>query len=309
MKKIIRNTYLAIIAIDILLLIFVPIHPQSNSKDKPNIVSSLFIGYDIVRNLTKDTAIKAKMLLPAGAELHSYEPSPQDIITIKESDIFIYNGGESEEWLEDIVDEIDQTKTTIIRMMDYVELLEEDDEAGEYDEHIWTSPKNVQIIYSKITPVIVQKYPEFANRIQANFEAQNNALAKLDQDFRTLASTKTGKLIVADRFPLRYFVEEYGFDYYAAFPGCAEQTEANAKTISELINAVNESPKKVIFHIELSNQSIANTIKDATGAKILEFHSVHNISQSDFDAGKTYIDFMRQNYNNLNETLYVPSES
>ena len=188
--------------------------------------------------------------------------------------------------------------------MDFVDLLKEDEDEDEYDEHVWTSPQNEQKIYSKITSIISQKWPKYADIFQRNFEVQNQALSELDQAFKNLARTKSGVIIMADRFPLRYFVETYGFDYYAAFPGCAEQTEANLKIISELINAVEKSPTKVIFHIELSNQAIAKTIQDATGAKILEFHSIHNISQVDFDSSKTYVDFMRQNYQNLSEALY-----
>lgn len=304
MKRILRITFVASIAIILAILIFMPAPQKNIEENRPKITASLFVGYDIARNLAQDTPIEAQLLLSPGTDLHSYEPSPQDIIKIKNSDVFIYNGGESEEWLNDIISEINTNKTTIIRMMDFVNLLKEDEDEDEYDEHVWTSPQNEQRIYSKITSIISQKWPKYADIFQQNFEIQNQALSELDQAFKNLAQTKSGVIIMADRFPLRYFVETYGFDYYAAFPGCAEQTEANLKIISELINAVEKSPTKVIFHIELSNQAVAKTIQDATGAKILEFHSIHNISQADFDSGKTYVDFMRQNYQNLSEALY-----
>ena len=304
MKRILRITFVASIAIILAILIFMPAPQKNIEENRPKITASLFVGYDIARNLAQDTPIETQLLLSPGTDLHSYEPSPQDIIKIKNSDVFIYNGGESEEWLNDIISEINTNKTTIIRMMDFVDLLKEDEDEDEYDEHVWTSPQNEQIIYSKITSIISQKWPKYADIFQRNFEVQNQALSELDQAFKNLAQTKSGVIIMADRFPLRYFVETYGFDYYAAFPGCAEQTEANLKIISELINAVEKSPTKVIFHIELSNQAVAKTIQDATGAKILEFHSIHNISQADFDSGKTYVDFMRQNYQNLSEALY-----
>ena len=305
MKRILRIAFVASITIILAILIFMPATQKNIEENRPKITASLFVGYDIARSLVKDTPIEPQLLLSPGTDLHSYEPSPQDIIKIKNSDIFIYNGGESEVWLDDIISEIDTGKTTIIRMMDYVDLLkEEDEDEDEYDEHVWTSPQNEQKIYSKITSIIIQKWPKYADIFQRNFEAQNQALSELDQAFKDLAKTKSGTIIMADRFPLRYFVEAYGFDYYAAFPGCAEQTEANLKIISELIDAVEKSPTKIIFHIELSNQAVAKTIQDATGAKILEFHSMHNISQADFDSGKTYVDFMRQNYQNLSEALH-----
>ena len=319
MKKIGRIAFVLVLAGALALLIFAPIIQKNSEPKRPKIITTNFVAYDLARALVKDTYLEPEMLLSPGSDLHSYEPSPQDIIKIKESDIFIYNGGESEEWLEDIVNEINANKTTIIKMMDSVELVEEADdnilegedeeaeeaeEEPEYDEHIWTSPKNVQKICSKITSVISQKYPEYKDNFEKNLAAELSALKQLDQDFEALAKAKTGTIIMADRFPLRYFVDAYGFDYIAAFPGCSEQTEASAKTISTLIDKTKASKTKVIFHIELSNQKIANTVKDATGAEVLEFHSMHNISRADFESGKTYIDLMKQNYQNLSKALY-----
>ena len=319
MKKIVRISFVIILTIALAVLIFVPVFRKNDGNQQPTIISTTFVGYDLARNLAKNTPVKAEMLLSPGSDLHNYEPSPQDIIKIKESDVFIYNGGESEEWLEDIIGQINTEKTTIIKMMEIVELVEEADdnilegeneeseepeEEVEYDEHIWTSPQNVQKICSKITSVIRQKWPDFADNFQDNLDQELDALKQLDQDFKDLANTKTGTIIMADRFPLRYFVDAYGFDYIAAFPGCSEQTEASVKTISTLIDKVKQSKTNVIFHIELSNQKIANTVQEATGAEILEFHSMHNISKDDFESGKTYLDIMRQNYQNLNKALH-----
>lgn len=317
MKKISRIIFILILIGALALLIFAPNLIKNTEEKRPKIVATTFVAYDLARSLIKDTYLDAEMLLAPGSDLHSYEPSPQDIIKIKESDVFIYNGGESEEWLASIIDEIDTDKTTIIKMMDTVELVEESndnileakDEDSEYDEHIWTSPQNVQKICSKITSVIREKYPQYSGIFEKNLEAELEALKQLDQDFTELAKSKTGTIIMADRFPLRYFVDAYGFDYIAAFPGCSEQTEANAKTISILIETVKSTNAQYIFHIELSNQKIAHTIQDATGVEILEFHSMHNISQADFDAGKTYIDLMKQNYQNLRKALHDVANS
>ena len=317
MKKISRIIFILILIGALALLIFAPNLIKNTEEKRPKIVATTFVAYDLARSLIKDTYLDAEMLLAPGSDLHSYEPSPQDIIKIKESDVFIYNGGESEEWLASIIDEIDTDKTTIIKMMDTVELVEEsndnileaEDEDSEYDEHIWTSPQNVQKICSKITSVIREKYPQYSGIFEKNLETELEALKQLDQDFTELAKSKTGTIIMADRFPLRYFVDAYGFDYIAAFPGCSEQTEANAKTISILIETVKSTNAQYIFHIELSNQKIAHTIQDATGVEILEFHSMHNISQADFDAGKTYIDLMKQNYQNLRKALHDVANS
>ncbi len=312
MKKVSRIAFILILASALTLLIFAPNLIKNTEEKRPKIVATTFVAYDLTRSIIKDTNLDVEMLLAPGSDLHSYEPSPQDIIKIKESDIFIYNGGESEEWLASIIDEIDTNKTKIIKMMDTVELVEEsnngilesEEEESEYDEHIWTSPENVQKICSKITSVIREKYPQYSDIFEQNLATELEALKQLDQSFKDLAETKTGTIIMADRFPLRYFVDAYGFDYIAAFPGCSEQTEANAKTISILIEKVKSTNAKYVFHIELSNQKIAHTIQDATGVEILEFHTMHNISQTDFEAGKTYIDLMKQNYQNLKKALH-----
>ena len=230
----------------------------------------------------------------------------QDIISIKEADIFIYNGGESEAWVNDILKEVDQENTVILRMMDAVELKTEDasgEDSTEYDEHIWTSPLNVIKISEAIAQAIKNHSPDDSSVVQRNLDEYKSQLETLDQDFRALANQKTGTLVVADRFPFKYFVDEYHFDYLAAFPGCSEQTEASTKTIAELTKSVKSSTKKIVFKLELSNSKVAKTIADSTKAKILTWHSVHNISQSDFEAEKTYLDFMHENLNVLGEAL------
>lgn len=294
-------------------IFFFPLSDQIPEKPDIKIVTSIFPAYDFTRTLTKDTDVNIKLLIKPGTDLHSYEPTPQDIIDIKESNIFIYNGGESESWVKKILNELN-IDTTVIRMMDFVELktepsdnivnIEPDEKANEYDEHIWTDPNNVIKISEAISQAIKNHSPDDTSVIQHNFDQFKTELELIDNDFHILSNTKTGKIIVADRFPFRYFVEEYGFDYLAAYPGCSEQVEASPKTVTKLIETTKQNPKKVIFSLELSNNKIAQTIANSTGAKILTWHSVHNVSQEDFDSGKTYLDFMRNNLNNLNEALY-----
>ena len=298
-------------------LFFMPISTQeSDAMEKTKVVTTIFPAYDFTRALSADTNVDIKMLIKPGTDIHSYDPTPQDIASIKEADIFIYNGGESEEWVTKILDEIDKDNTVIVRMMDSVELKQEessnvvekekhdDEEESEYDEHIWTSPKNVQLISDSIAQALINRTPSDTSIIQHNLENYKADLGTLDNDFRQLAKQKTGTLIVADRFPFKYFVDEYGFDYLAAFPGCSEQTEASTKTVAELSKKVEQNSKKIIFNLELSNTKITQTIAKATKAKVLTWHSVHNVSQKDFDSGKTYLDFMRDNLTNLGEALH-----
>ncbi len=287
---------------------------KQETQDKLTIVSTNFPGYDFARAITMDnTNVKVKMLLKPGAESHTFEPTPEDIKTIKNSDIFIYVGGDSDEWVDDILNDIDTDKTKIIKLIDLVDAKEEvttegmesdEEEESELDEHVWTSPKNAIEIINKLKKEIINIDNDEKSNLESNANHYVNKLNDLDTEFKSIVKTaKRKEIIVGDRFPLRYFADEYGLSYYAAFPGCSEQTEASAKTISFLANKVKEDKIPVVLKIELSSGNIANTIAKETNTKVLEFNSAHNISQSDFDAGITYVDIMKKNAEVLKEAL------
>lgn len=284
------------------------------NTNKKTIISTGFAGYDFARAITKDSEnIEVKMLLKPGAEIHDYEPSPKEIVDIQNSDLFIYVGGESDEWVKDVLKDIDTSKTKVIRLMDLVDVVkeelvegmeEENEEHEEYDEHIWTSPLNAKEIIENLNKEIIKIDPNNKNLYTKNSENYLNEISDIDKEIRSIVdSAKRTELIFGDRFPLRYFVDEYGLSYYAAFPGCSESTEASAKTISFLINKVKTDDIPVILKIELSNGKIAEAIAKETGAKVLEFNAAHNISQEDFDKGITYVDIMRNNIKSLKEAL------
>jgi len=283
---------------------------------KYTIISTSFPGYDFARAITKDSKdFEVKMLLKPGSEMHSYEPTPQDIINISNADIFIYVGGDSDNWIEDVLKDINTDKTKIIKLMDLVDVVEEEhvegmeedkeeEEEVEYDEHVWTSPINAIAIINKLKEEIIKVDNDNKSLYEDNSNNYTNELSNIDNEIRSLVkNAKRKEIIFGDRFPIRYFVEEYGLSYYAAFPGCSEQTEASAKTITFLINKVKKDNIPVIFHIELSNGNIAKTIADETGAKVLEFKTAHNISQDDFDKGITYVDIMKSNIEVLKEAI------
>lgn len=291
---------------------------KQETQDKLTIVSTNFPGYDFARAITMDnTKVKVKMLLKPGAESHTFEPTPEDIKTIKNSDIFIYVGGDSDEWVDDILSDIDTDKTKIIKLIDLVDAKEEvttegmesdekeeSEEEAELDEHVWTSPKNAIEIINKLKKEIINIDSDEKSNLESNANNYVNKLNDLDTEFKSIVKTaKRKEIIVGDRFPLRYFADEYGLSYYAAFPGCSEQTEASAKTISFLANKVKEDKIPIVLKIELSSGNIANTIAKETNTKVLEFNSAHNISQSDFDAGTTYVDIMTKNAEVLKEAL------
>lgn len=286
-----------------------------------NIVTTIFPPYDFVREVAGDRPVNLSMLLPPGSESHSYEPTPKDIITIQDCDIFIYNGGASDSWVDGILDSMSTDGIIILSMMNLVDVVEEkvvegmegghDDaeedhsnEETEFDEHVWTSPSNAKKIVAGICAAMMALDTENAAVFEENTEKYLNKLSDLDAKFTEIAySGKRNTIIFGDRFPLRYFADAYDLEYFAAFPGCSTETEPSASTVAFLIDKIKEEDIPVVFHIEFSNEKMADTISEATGAKKLLFHSCHNVSKADIEAGTSYLQLMEQNSKNLEETL------
>ena len=284
------------------------------------VTSVIFPSYDFVRVIAGDKIndrIKLVMLLPPGTESHSYEPSPRDIITIRESDLFIYPGGENTKWVDRILDSIKtpESKMKIIKMMDLVETVKEeivegmeeddDDTWPSYDEHVWTSPKNAKLIAASIAESLCNLDNANAEYYRQNASDYALRLDELDASFRFIVDNAKRKTIVfGDRFPFRYLADAYGLNYFAAFPGCASETEPSAATLAFLINKVKTEQIPVVFHIELSNEKLADTISEAAGARKLLLHSCHNVTRKDFENGVNYLDLQRQNAEFLREALW-----
>lgn len=287
-----------------------------------SVVVTIFPQYDFARQVMGGSG-GLTMLLRPGQEVHSYEPTPQDIIAIQNCDLFIYVGGESDAWIEDVLEGMDTSDMVILSLMDVVDPLEEDtenvlenpeehdhEEEGthlheeEYDEHVWTSPKNAMLITQAICDALCEIDPDNAEQYQANTADYLTQLEELDRAFReVIGSAQRDTLFFGDRFPLLYFVREYGLNYYAAFPGCASETEPSAATVARLIDLVREEEAPVVYQIELSNGNIARSIADSSGARVETFYTCHNITRDDFNAGETYLSLMRRNVDSLKEAL------
>ncbi|MDR0485893.1 MAG: metal ABC transporter substrate-binding protein [Elusimicrobiota bacterium] len=288
--------------------------------EKLKIVVSIFPQYDFTRQITKGLA-DIEMLIAPGAESHSFEPTPQDIIKIKNSDIFIYIGGESDAWIDKILKSMDASDKKIIALMNLIDPVEEElvegmqddeqdaEEGGEekeYDEHIWTSPKNAIEIVKSLCEILQEADPKNARAYQKNTSAYIKQLENLDEELQSIA--KGGKrktIVVGDRFPFRYLADELKLQYFAAFPGCSTETQPSAKTIAFLINKVKTEKIPVVFYIEFSNQKIADIIVERSGAKKLLLHSAHNVSKTDFEKGISYLDIMKTNAEHLKEALWL----
>jgi len=236
---------------------------------------------------------------------------------VQKSDIFIHVGGESDAWVDRILESMNTDRMNILTLIEavdavkeeIVEGMEEDEEEEEgeiaYDEHVWTSPRNAILIVNAITELLCETDAANAELYRQNALAYTGQLDELDKQFQTVVNGARRKVMVfADRFPFRYFADAYGLEYYAAFPGCSTETEPSAATVAFLIRKIKDEKIPVVFHIELSNERMADTISGETGAKKLLLHSCHNVSKHDFDAGLGYLDFMRRNVENLREALH-----
>ncbi len=296
------------------------------SQKKLTIVTTMFPQFDFTRAVAGDKA-DITMLLKPGAESHSYEPTPKDMKKIHKADLFIYTGAENDAWAESLLKNMGSKAPKTLAFLELVDTVEEEfvegmthehhheegeeedhhhheDEEVELDEHVWTSPLNAVKIVSAICDELCKLDAANADYYKKNAAKYIDELLALHKSFEEVVKNANRKIFVfGDRFPLRYFADLYGLEYYAAFPGCATDVEASASTIKFLINKVKEEKIPVVFTIEFSNGKIADTICEATGAKKLEFHSCHNVSADDIKKGETYISLMKRNVIVLREAL------
>ena len=308
--------------------------PVAEDDGKVHVTATLFPYYDFARAIGGDR-VAVTLLLAPGRESHSYEPTPLDVIRMAQADVFLYNGGEGETWVEETMEGLDTGGQVQRRMMDYVDLLEEelaegmeaegghdhdhdgdahdghdhdeDDGHGveiEYDEHIWTSPKNAAKIVDGIRFSAKELLPEKAERFDAGADEYIAKINDLDRRFSELLSGEERYFVFGDRFPLLYFFREYSLNYYAAFPGCGSEVEPSAGTVAFLTEKLkSEQTVGTVFYIELSNHKLADVLAEETGLPTAEFHTCHNIAAADFEAGETYVSLMERNYNTLKSAL------
>ena len=291
-------------------------------SERPQIVATVFPAYDFARSAAGELA-DVTLLLPPGAESHSYEPTPADILRVQRCDLFIYLGGESDAWVDTILSAI-EPRGDVLRMIDCVDLLEEEtvegmqgghdhdheedhDHLGEVlsmDEHVWTAPRNAAAVTRIIGQRLALLDPENGEAYAAGAEAYALELEELDRDFAAFFDTLPDRTIVfGDRFPLLYFAEAYDLDYYAAFPGCGAQTEPSAATVAFLTEKVREEGLPAVWYIEFSNHLVADSIAEAAGVETAQFHTCHNVSRADLEAGATCLSLMRANLEALREHM------
>ena len=296
-----------------------------NHEDTLSIVCTLFPEYDWTREIigeqTQNTQIT--YLLESGLDLHNYQPSAKDMITISDCDLFIYVGGESESWVDDALKEVTNPDMKVIRLMDVLgdsakeeevkdgmqaeEEEEEESEEPEYDEHVWLSVKNAETLCTAICDTLSEIQPQQKEAYQANLNHYLQKLDTLDKEYSDMTQNASVNTVVfADRFPFRYLVDDYKLDYYAAFVGCSAETEASFETIAFLANKIDELQLDTVFTIENADDSIAKAVISSTQQKnqqIISLNSMQSVNSQDIQNGTTYLNIMENNLNLLKEAL------
>lgn len=295
---------------------------QSAAEEKIRIVTTIFPEYDWVREILGDKADSAEitMLLDNGVDLHSYQPTADDLIKLSDCDLFVYVGGESDGWVEDALKSAASKDRKVIHLLEILgdsvkeeetvegmQEEEEDQEEKEYDEHVWLSLKNAKTLVGAISAALQELDPGNKDTYATNAAAYIEKLSALDGEYQAAVDAATYKtLLFGDRFPFRYLVDDYGLSYYAAFAGCSAESEASFETVSFLARKVDEGKLPCVLTIEGKNHKIAETIVQNTAGKnqkILTMDSMQSTTSQDAARGRTYLSLMAKNLDVLKEAL------
>ena len=305
-----------IIAI-ILAFLLLPILPSCQAPEKSEkikIVCTLFPQYDWVMNILGEHAEEMEVtLLAPGTDLHSYEASAADIVTISESDLFIYIGNESEGWIEDALKITETTERSSLALSETVPLLAlphehtEEEHHHAYDEHIWLSIRNAQKAVDHLLKEIIALDPVHEAEYTTNAKAYQEKLQQMDQAYtEAIGQAENPTIVIADRYPFRYLAEDYGLTCYAAFDGCSAETEAGAATILNLAEQIDRNKLQAVIIIDQSKPDLAQTVIKSTREKnqqILRLNSMQAITAHQIEEGISYLDIMNENLHALKAAL------
>lgn len=270
---------------------------QEEQKDKPLIVTTNFALYDFAQNLMGEAA-HCQMLLGPGADLHSYEPTPQDLATLEKSDLFLYIGGESEHHILTLLSAVQDIRT--LSFLEYDDCSDEhcEDDHEHADDHIWTSPKQALKMLERLCERLTEEFSDNAEYIRENYRIYREKLEALSSDFEE-AAVGMPLIVVGDSFPFRHLAHDYSLSYLAATDGCGEDSEPTAARIGQIIDTVKREGISTVFYTETSNGRVASSIAAECGAEVKRLHSCHNLSRSEWDAGESYLSLMQTNLDHL----------
>lgn len=292
---------------------------KTSNTEKIKVTASNFASYDFLRAIIGDNDnIELTFLLGPGKDAHSYDPTAQDLITIQNSDLFIYIGGEMEKWADRVLTTLDTSNTKVICVADDIKTIkeqeidgaepenEEDEEEGAFDEHIWTSPDNAITMVNTLEKSMEEIDSSNSSKYKQNAENYIAKIKNVDKQIQEIVDNKKrDRLVFGDKMPMQYFINYYKLQVSAAFSGCSTETEPSSKTIAYLVNKAKEEKTPVILYIELNNGKVANTIANEVenGCKAMQIQTLHNVSKTDFDNGETWVSLMERNLDVLKTAL------
>ena len=288
---------------------------QSETDDQLTVIATLFPQYDFARQIGGEH-VNVTLLLPAGTESHTYEPTPRDMAKIQDADLFVYTGEEMEPWAATLLSAIDQSRLVVVDASSGVELVEEEHAEGnpdghtkeehdhELDPHIWLDPTLAQAMVDNVAEGLAQADPDHAQEYLDNAESYKQQLAKLDEDYQAMiSSAKRTYLVFGGRFSYGYLMRRYHLTYDCAYDSCSAATEPSVKVMARLIDDILKNDLPAVYHEELASTAVTDALCEKTGAKSLLLHSAHNLSAEDMQAGKTFLDVMYDNLESLREGL------
>ncbi len=315
----IKKITAVLLALTVFVTAFCACGENGNKSDRLKIVCTVFPYYDWVRNIVKDTEnYDLVLLLDSGTDPHSFQPSAADIVTVSTADIFIYTGGESDSWVEDVLKTSKGEDTEVLKLTDCLGeerllCVEESNETQPHthenghsaDEHIWLSLKNAAKLAEIITEKIIEKDTENKDLYEKNCKEYTDELLLLNATFeRIIFSSGKKTLVFADRFPFIYLTEDYGLNYLAAFPGCSAESEASFETVTRLAGKIDELDLSYILITETSDGAVAKTVRNSTKAKNQEILTVNSIqSVTEEKLSSSYIEIMEENLSVLTKAL------
>ncbi len=295
----------------------------STQGESLKVVSTIFPGYDWLKNLMEGSGNTPTLMMKNGVDMHSFQPTAADIVSLSDADLFLYVGGTSDQWVEDALANAQNENMVAVDMMDVLDgrlltetlvegMQEEHDHDGEdheggYDEHVWLSIQNAEMVCAALCDALCEIDKDNANLYQSNLEAYTASLEQLDNDIaQTIQDAPLDTLLFGDRFPFTYMMADYDLKYYAAFPGCSAETEASFATISFLAGKLDELSLPAVLTIDGSDQSIARTIVENSNSKsaaILTLNSMQSVTDEDIESGVSYLSIMEENRAVLEQAL------
>ena len=318
-KKIILIIALIVIVLASCIIVFKKRDNSEIKNDKLQVVVSNFASYDFIRAIVGESDnVELTFLLGAGKDIHSYEPTANDLIKIQNSDLFVYVGGEAESWTDKVLSSLDTENNKIICIADFVDTIEEqeidgaeeeeeeEEEEGTFDEHIWTSPANAIKMIDALQKAIAEINPEKTEEYKQNADNYIAKIQKMDKKVQEIVDQKVrDRLVFADKMPMQYFIQYYDLQVTAAFSGCSTETEPSASTIAYIEDRVKEEQIPVVLYIELNDGRIAKTIADevGNGTQAMQIQTLHNVSLDDFQNGETWVSLMERNLDVLRKAL------